>query len=103
MVITTQDGLIGAIMGYLPVNTKISGKRLCKCPGFCDPLQLSEADMSHKIDDVTWWNNTGRYLGPKPKAVSDWMLDSDNYYFDYFSINSTQGALLGQVYFLSIM
>ncbi|EOG1984746.1 RHS repeat-associated core domain-containing protein [Proteus mirabilis] len=60
---------------------------------------LSEADMSHKIDAVTWWNNTGRYLGPKSKSVREWMLNSDNYYLDHYSINRSQGAKLGQVYF----
>ncbi|QPE00209.1 RHS repeat protein [Salmonella enterica subsp. enterica serovar Typhimurium] len=59
---------------------------------------LNEADMSHKTDAVTWWNNTGRYLGPKSKPVRDWMLNSDNYYLDHYSINRSQGAQLGQVY-----
>lgn len=60
---------------------------------------LSEADMSHKTDAVTWWNNTGRYLGPKSKAVRDWMKNPENYYLDHYSINRSQGAKLGQVYF----
>lgn len=59
---------------------------------------LREADMSHKIDAVTWWNNTGRYLGPKSKAVRDWKKESKNYYLDHYSINRSQGAKLGQVY-----
>ncbi|MCK7431186.1 RHS repeat-associated core domain-containing protein, partial [Enterobacter chengduensis] len=60
---------------------------------------LSEADMSHKTDAVTWWNNIGRDLGPKSKPVREWMLNSDNYYLDHYSINRSQGAKLGQVYF----
>ncbi|EPQ8461400.1 RHS repeat-associated core domain-containing protein, partial [Escherichia coli] len=59
---------------------------------------LSEADMSHKTDAVTWWNNTGRFLGPKSKPVRDWMLDSKNYYLDHYSLNRSAGAKLGQVY-----
>lgn len=59
---------------------------------------LSEADMSHKTDAVTWWNNTGRFLGPKSKPVRDWMLDSKNYYLDHYSLNRSSGAQLGQVY-----
>lgn len=59
---------------------------------------LSEADMSHKTDAVTWWNNTGRFLGPKSKPVRDWMLDSNNYYLDHYSLSRSAGAKLGQVY-----
>ncbi|NUL38953.1 RHS domain-containing protein [Kosakonia sacchari] len=59
---------------------------------------LREADMSHTVDAVTWWNETGRYLGPKSRPVRSWMLDSKNYYLDHYSINRSQGAMLGQVY-----
>ncbi|EAZ9274936.1 RHS repeat-associated core domain-containing protein [Salmonella enterica] len=59
---------------------------------------LREADMSHTTDAVTWWNNTGRYLGPKSKPVRNWMLDSNNYYLDHYSLNRSAGAQLGQVY-----
>ncbi|HCT1401687.1 TPA: RHS repeat protein [Proteus mirabilis] len=59
---------------------------------------LREADMSHKTDAVTWWNNTGRYLGPKSKSVRNWMLDSKNYYLDHYSLNRSAGAQIGQVY-----
>ncbi|EBZ2914183.1 hypothetical protein D9P45_23340 [Salmonella enterica subsp. enterica serovar Mesbit] len=61
---------------------------------------LREADMSHTTDAVTWWNNTGRYLGPKSKPVRNWMLDSNNYYLDHYSLNRSAGAQLGQVYTL---
>jgi hypothetical protein len=57
---------------------------------------LSEADMAHKTDAVTWWNKNGRTLGPKSAGVRSWMLDSDNYYLEHFSINRSQGATLGQ-------
>lgn len=59
---------------------------------------LREADMSHITDAVTWWNKTGRFLGPKLPAVRQWMLDSKNYYLDHYSLNRSAGAQLGQIY-----
>jgi RHS repeat-associated protein len=59
---------------------------------------LSEADMAHKIDAVSWWNSTGRNYGAKSKEVRTWMLDSDNYYLEHFSINRSQGAKLKETY-----
>ncbi|TNO98509.1 GH-E family nuclease [Bacillus sp. CD3-1a] len=59
---------------------------------------LSEADMAHKIDAVTWWNEVGRKYGPKSKEVRDWMLDPDNYYLEHYSKNRSEGASLGQTY-----
>ncbi|AFI90760.1 RHS repeat-associated core domain-containing protein [Pectobacterium parmentieri] len=59
---------------------------------------LADADMSHKMDAVAWWNTTGRDFGPKSQRVREWMLDSNNYYLDHYSINRSQGASLGQVY-----
>ena len=46
---------------------------------------LSEADMAHKTDAVTWWNEVGRKYGPKSKEVRDWMRDPDNYYLEHYS------------------
>ena len=57
---------------------------------------LSEADMAHKTDAVTWWNQTGREFGAKAPEVRQWMLNSDNYYLEFSSINRSQGAILGQ-------
>lgn len=59
---------------------------------------LDNADMSHKTDAVSWWNQTGRNYGVKSKEVRKWMLDSDNYYLDHYSINRSQGAKLGENY-----
>ncbi|MCG8337750.1 MAG: HNH/ENDO VII family nuclease, partial [Proteobacteria bacterium] len=56
---------------------------------------ISLADMSHKVDAVTWWNDIGRFFGPKSKEVRAWMLDSSNYYLEHFSYNRSQGARLG--------
>jgi hypothetical protein len=59
---------------------------------------LSEADMSHVPgkDAVTWWNQTGRQFGAKAPEVRDFMLNSDHYTLDHFSINRSAGAVLGQ-------
>ena len=34
---------------------------------------LNEADMAHKTDAVTWWNEVGRDYGPKSKEVREWI------------------------------
>jgi hypothetical protein len=57
---------------------------------------LSKADMAHKTDAVTWWNDEGRSYGAKSPKVRDWMLDPNNYYLEHYSINRSQGAILGQ-------
>ena len=57
---------------------------------------ISEADMGHIHDAVTYWNETGRYLGAKSKEVRKWMLSSDNYILEYYKTNRSKGAILGQ-------
>jgi len=59
---------------------------------------LNQADMAHKIDAVTWWNNIGRNYGPKSPEVRKFMLNPDNYYLEHYSINRSQGAKLKQQY-----
>jgi methylmalonyl-CoA mutase cobalamin-binding subunit len=59
---------------------------------------IKYADMAHKTDAVTWWNSTGRYYGAKASEVRNWMLNSKNYYLEYFSINRSQGASLNITY-----
>ncbi len=51
---------------------------------------LNEADMAHKTDAVTWWNEVRRDYGPKSKEVREWMLDSNNYYLEHYSSYDTQ-------------
>ena len=57
---------------------------------------LREADMSHHRDAVRWWNETGRRYGPKSPEVREWMLNPDNYMLDWYRLNRSQGAILGQ-------
>ena len=59
---------------------------------------IKEADMSHKTDAVTWWNETGRKFGAKSKEVRDWMLNPQNYELDHFKINRSKGAKLTDRY-----
>ncbi|QGS49016.1 hypothetical protein FOB89_08855 [Shewanella putrefaciens] len=54
--------------------------------------------MSHRVDAVSWWNSTGRGYGARAPEVRNWMLDSNNYYLDHYSINRSQSAMLGQTY-----
>lgn len=55
---------------------------------------INEADMAHKVNAVDWWNDTGRFYGAKAKEVREWMLDSNNYYLEHYSINRSQGNAL---------
>jgi HNH/ENDO VII superfamily nuclease with conserved GHE residues len=74
----------------------------CRAPSLRQTLlmrlngDLDKADMAHKTDAVTWWNETGRQYGAKAPEVRSWMLDSKNYYLELNSINRSQGSILGQ-------
>ena len=57
---------------------------------------VSEADMGHIHDAVTYWNETGRYFGAKSEKVREWMLSSDNYILEYYKTNRSKGAILGK-------
>lgn len=57
-----------------------------------------DADMAHKTDAVTYWNQTGRYTGARSAAVRTWMRDPKNYELEHYSFNRSAGARLGQTY-----
>ncbi|MDY7991363.1 GH-E family nuclease [Paenibacillus polymyxa] len=59
---------------------------------------LDQADMAHLTDAVSWWNSKGRYYGAKSPEVREWMLDSDNYVLDHYSLNRSAGAKLNETY-----
>jgi hypothetical protein len=60
---------------------------------------IAEADMSHHPKDaVTWWNETGHKYGARSPEVRKWMLDSDNYTLDHYSLNRSAGAKLTETY-----
>ena len=58
----------------------------------------SRIDMAHRTDAVTWWNEVGKYFGPKSPQVREFMLNPDNYVLQHRSINRSEGASLGQTY-----
>lgn len=68
--------------------------------GKCYPLEY--ADMLHKVDAVSWWNKEGRKYGVKSEKVREFMLNPDNYYLEYYSINRSEGASLKETYLLPL-
>ncbi|NLE97994.1 MAG: hypothetical protein GX596_08405, partial [Propionibacterium sp.] len=49
----------------------------------------------HPIDAVVYWNNVGRFHGPKAPAVVEWMNDPDNYLLQPGPINQEDGRIMG--------
>jgi hypothetical protein len=80
--------------GKIQTNAETGAKEFLASDG--QWYDLSKADMSHKIDAVTWWNKVGRSYGAKSPEVRAWMLDSNNYELRHYSINRSEGAKLGQ-------
>ncbi|CCH54950.1 Wall-associated protein [Fibrisoma limi BUZ 3] len=57
------------------------------------------ADMAHHPKDaVDYWNQRGKYHGPKSKPVRDWMKNSKNYELEHRSYNRSEGAKSGKRY-----
>src|SRR6056297_327102 len=46
----------------------------------------------HPEDAVDWWNREGYEHGSKSQPVRDWMLDPNNYRFEYGPSNSARGG-----------
>lgn len=61
-------------------------------------VPLKSADLSHAHDAVKWWNDTGRFTGPKSPEVRKFMTDPDNYTLDLPGANRSAGAKLRQRY-----
>lgn len=59
---------------------------------------LAKADMTHVAgkDAVTQWNQHLRQFGAKSPEVREFMLNPDNYTLDYYRLNRSAGAVLGQ-------
>jgi len=55
-------------------------------------------DMAHTTDAVSWWNETGRFYGPKSPEVRQFMLDPNNYKLEPQVFNRSAGGSLGQTY-----
>ena len=59
---------------------------------------LKDADMSHIEAGVDFWNEKGRFYGPRSEPVRKFMNNSENYYLEHFSANRSQGASMGKRY-----
>jgi len=57
---------------------------------------INQTEMGHIHDAVTYWNTTGRHLGPKHPTVRKWMLDPANYELEHNVVNAQKGSVLGQ-------
>ncbi|MCC2591913.1 HNH/ENDO VII family nuclease [Tessaracoccus sp. OS52] len=58
--------------------------------------KVDTTDMGHvPIDAVTYWNNVGRYHGPKSPEVRAWMNDPNNYELQPGSVNQADGRIMG--------
>ena len=54
---------------------------------------IDECDMAHIVDAVTWWNEIGRDYGALSPDVRRWMLESKNYYLEYYRVNRVEGGM----------
>jgi hypothetical protein len=59
---------------------------------------VSQADLGHIIDAVTWWNSNGRFFGPQSPEAKTFMEDAANYEWEEKGQNRSRGAALGQEY-----
>jgi len=63
------------------------------------PVDTPETHMGHHpIDAVDHWNDELRYTGAKSEEVRQWMLDSDNYRFEWGPENSARGGATSSRY-----
>jgi hypothetical protein len=53
---------------------------------------IAETDMGHKKAAVDFWNEEGRFFGPRSARVREFMNDVDNYTLQPSSINRSEGA-----------
>ncbi|XUY27078.1 PAAR-like domain-containing protein [Agrobacterium sp. rho-8.1] len=57
------------------------------------PVDSPQTHMGHNpVDAVDYWNTTGRFQGARSQEVRDWMLNSDNYRFEWGPSNSSRGG-----------
>ncbi|MFM2388472.1 MAG: hypothetical protein RLZZ437_27 [Pseudomonadota bacterium] len=75
------------------------GQRQRSGRGGWRPVNRPDVHMGHHpVDAVDWWNSTGRYTGARSQTVRDWMLDSNNYRFEYGPLNSSRGGATRSTY-----
>ena len=61
-------------------------------------IPLEEAELSHIKDAVKWWNEIGKYWGPKHEKVREFMTDPKNYTLDKPGLNRSGGGQLPDRY-----
>lgn len=59
---------------------------------------IAQTDMGHVQAAVDFWNNEGRFYGPRSPEVRDFMTDPNNYWLEPSSINRSNGASMGRSY-----
>ncbi|MCG9752728.1 hemagglutinin repeat-containing protein [Vibrio brasiliensis] len=59
---------------------------------------IKDTDMGHIESAVDYWNEKGRYFGPKSKEVREFMKDPENYILEPSKINRCNGAKCGKTY-----
>jgi len=59
---------------------------------------LSECDMGHTVDAVTWWNKKGQIHGAKSDIVRAWMKKPEIYELEPRGVNRSRGAQIGENY-----
>ena len=79
--------------GTLRANRRTGADEFLDESGTWRPVDTPQTHMGHNpIDAVDYWNQTGRYHGPKSPEVRSWMLDSSNYRFEWGPLNSARGG-----------
>lgn len=57
----------------------------------------ADTNMGHSpIDAVSYWNNVGRFHGPRSQPVRDWMNDPANYQIQPGVLNQADGRIMGR-------
>lgn len=84
----------GKVKGYNPDNPgDLSRVRVKGSDNKWYPLD--DCDMGHvPVDAVAYWNNVGRFYGPRSPEVRDWMTDPDNYEIQPRVLNQGDGSIM---------
>jgi hypothetical protein len=60
-------------------------------------IPIEQADLAHRVDAMKWWNEEGKYWGPKHQKVKDFMNDPNNYTLDQVGPQRSAGAKLKDI------